>query len=86
MRALVISGVGQCCRLGGPNVAVKCSRQVNEAMFYVAVGGGSDSFMMMMVGWMLMAVMMYFLRPSSMRNNSLEGKPRGKHQTIALNF
>jgi len=42
-----------------------------------AVGGGSDSFMMMMVGWMLMAVMMYFLRPSSMRNNSLEGKPRG---------
>ena len=37
-----------------------------------------DNFMMMMVGWLLMAMMMYFLRPSSMRNNSTEGKPQGE--------
>ena len=35
------------------------------------------NFMMMMVGWMIMAAMMYFMRPQSMRNNSLEGKPQG---------
>eukprot|EP00090_Calanus_glacialis_P009008 TRINITY_DN1733_c0_g1_i1.p2 TRINITY_DN1733_c0_g1~~TRINITY_DN1733_c0_g1_i1.p2 ORF type:complete len:107 (-),score=29.51 TRINITY_DN1733_c0_g1_i1:401-721(-) len=35
------------------------------------------NFMMMMVGWMIMAMMMYFMRPQSMRNNSLEGKPQG---------
>ena len=40
---------------------------------------GSDNFMMMMIGWMLMAAMMYFLRPNSMRNNSTEGKPQGEH-------
>jgi len=39
--------------------------------------GSSDNFMMMMMGWMLMAVVMYFLRPNSMRNNSTEGKPTG---------
>jgi len=38
---------------------------------------GSDNFMMMMIGWMLMAAMMFFLRPNSMRNNSTEGKPQG---------
>ena len=40
--------------------------------------GTSDNFMMMMIGWMLMAAVMFFLRPNSMRNNSTEGKPSGK--------
>ena len=39
--------------------------------------GTSDNFMMMMIGWMLMAAVMFFLRPNSMRNNSTEGKPSG---------
>jgi len=37
--------------------------------------GGSDNFMMIMIGWMLMAMLMFFLRPSSMRNNA--EKPQG---------
>ena len=41
-----------------------------------------DNFMMMMIGWMLMAAMMYFLRPNSMRNNSTEGKPQGNNITF----
>ena len=40
--------------------------------------GTSDNFMMMMIGWMLMAAVMFFLRPNSMRNNSTEGKPSGE--------
>ena len=40
--------------------------------------GTSDNFMMMMIGWMLMAAVMFFLRPNSMRNNSAEGKPSGE--------
>ena len=43
----------------------------------ILLSAGSDNFMMMMIGWMLMAAMMYFLRPNSMRNNSTEGKPQG---------
>jgi len=39
--------------------------------------GDPGNFMMMMVGWMMMAMIMYFMRPQSMRNNSLEGKPQG---------
>ena len=39
--------------------------------------GTSDNFMMMMIGWMMMAMIMYFMRPQSMRNNNLEGKPQG---------
>ena len=49
-------------------------------MTYNQFSAGSDNFMMMMIGWMLMAAMMYFLRPNSMRNNSTEGKPQGKQQ------
>ena len=41
-----------------------------------------DNFMMIMIGWMLMAMMMYFMRPSSMRNNSTEGKPQGTFHFI----
>ena len=41
-----------------------------------------DNFMMIMIGWMLMAMMMYFMRPSSMRNNSTEGKPQGTFHSI----
>ena len=46
--------------------------------------GTSDNFMMMMIGWMLMAAVMFFLRPNSMRNNSTEGKPSGEisHKNI----
>jgi len=39
-------------------------------------GAAPDNFMMIMIGWMLMAMMMFFLRPNSMRNNTA-GKPQG---------
>ena len=42
------------------------------------LSASSDNFMMLMMGWMLMAVVMYFLRPNSMRSNSTEGKPSGE--------
>ena len=51
----------------------------NNIKWYYHCSSGSDNFMMMMIGWMLMAAMMYFLRPNSMRNNSTEGKPQGRH-------
>eukprot|EP00092_Neocalanus_flemingeri_P034994 GFUD01038078.1.p1 GENE.GFUD01038078.1~~GFUD01038078.1.p1 ORF type:complete len:108 (+),score=25.16 GFUD01038078.1:182-505(+) len=41
------------------------------------VAADPGNFMMMMMGWMMMAMLMYFMRPQSMRNNSLEGKPQG---------
>merc|ERR1712226_662871 len=39
--------------------------------------GEPGNFMMMMMGWMMMALIMYFMRPQSMRSNNLEGKPQG---------
>ena len=47
------------------------------ATFYLSGAADPGNFMMMMIGWMIMAAMMYFMRPQSMRNNSLEGKPQG---------
>ena len=46
-------------------------------------GAAPDNFMMIMIGWMLMAMMMFFLRPNSMRNNTA-GKPQGEN--ISLGF
>ena len=40
--------------------------------------------MMIMIGWMLMAMMMYFMRPSSMRSNSTEGKPQGTFHFVMI--
>jgi len=41
-------------------------------------GQASDpsSFMMMTMAWMVMALIMYLMRPQSMRNNG-DGKPQG---------
>ena len=46
---------------------------INDALIFA---GSPDNFMMIMIGWLLMAALMFFLRPSSMRN-STQGKPQG---------
>ena len=45
--------------------------------FFFSGGDGDPSggFMMMAMAWMVMAMMMYFMRP-----NSLRGEPQGKPQ------
>ena len=41
-----------------------------------AAGGDSPGFMMMMMAWMVMALMMFLMRPQSMRAEP-QGKPQG---------
>ena len=48
---------------------------IDDGIKMSLITGGSDNFMMIMIGWMLMAMLMFFLRPSSMRNNA--EKPQG---------
>lgn len=63
----------------GQGDAGQSHAETNAVTYKWSFSAGSDNFMMMMIGWMLMAAMMYFLRPNSMRNNSTEGKPQGEH-------
>lgn len=51
---------------------------------YCNTAASPDNFMMIMIGWMLMAMMMYFMRPSSMRSNSTEGKPQGTFHFVMI--
>ena len=60
---------------GQPQGETNC---IQNGTKYLYLSASSDNFMMLMMGWMLMAVVMYFLRPNSMRSNSTEGKPSGE--------
>jgi len=55
----------------------KLSLTLKMIYLFFFTPGDPGNFMMMMFGWMMMAMIMYFMRPQSMRNNSLEGKPQG---------
>jgi hypothetical protein len=53
---------------------------------YVAGGAGEPgSFMMMAMAWMVMAMMMYFMRPNSLRGEP-QGKPQGEDKPTTPNL
>ncbi|KAM9857219.1 small integral membrane protein 14 [Aulostomus maculatus] len=44
-------------------------------------GGGDLTFPMVVIGWMVLALLLFLLRPSSLRGPTNSGKPIGPHNS-----